>query len=284
MIAGEADRGGAARPGLLGGEHVDAGDAERDRQIADCGRAAGRVDLARHRMEGRPEEGIGAARGDAVAPSSRRYRRSRSMKARAASSTASALRSGSAASSRSSSVISGWRLQSRAQRLDRVAASAAAPSRSASQAARAAPAIIASSPLRNRSASGNGKRAETQRASAPRQAQFVRAQMPMTTATTMPRQRGPPTSFCFTRAVHADAGAQLRDGRDFDLLLHHTFPSDCRIPTKEERSGRLRFGQKPPAVCCCLPIRARKYAPEPVWWPVRDGAHTFPVIIVPAVR
>ena len=51
-------------PGFLGGEHVDAADAERDRQVRIVEEQEAGVDLARHRMQRRPEEGIGAARRD----------------------------------------------------------------------------------------------------------------------------------------------------------------------------------------------------------------------------
>ena len=114
--AGEADRGRAARPGLLGGEHVDAGHAERDRQIGMVIEKKAVVDVARHRLEGRPEEGVGRARRQAIRPISASMSSVRSMKrARDREHGFGRPVARASASARSVSVISGWRLHRCAQ-------------------------------------------------------------------------------------------------------------------------------------------------------------------------
>ena len=262
---------GAARARFLGGEHVDAGDAERDRQIADCGRAAGRCGSrstsggragGRRDRRGSPRSAR-HQRGDIVGPvhEARGRRRAPRRALRSGKSRELALELGH---QRMAAPVA--RAAPRPRRSDRFWAS-----RSASQAARAAPAIMRSSLCRD----PRGDKKKGGDASRPRPSRSSDASERRMTMRDDDAEAERSTDLFLLHASRAcRRWCPAPEWPRCRSSSSSSFPSDCRNPTKEERSGRLRFGQKPPAVCM-PPFRSEQKIRSGTFLEARPGRRPY---------
>ena len=240
------------------------------------------VDLARQRMEGRAEEGIGAAARRSVAriiaaiSSSWSRKRAGGVEHLLGASDRAARRARARAR-----LISGCRLQSRAHCLDRVVASASARrGRRARRRGRRPRSSAHRFPLECRSAKKKRRRRD---APPPLHRVYdLRARMRMATR----RRRG--------RAVHrlpsASASRACRrwcSAPEWLAISIFLFIDNSPLMPVPDNGGKVWAPSVRPKTAgrfFASHSRPESHVPGLSEGPVRDGAHTFPDLIVPAVR